>query len=296
MMRKRSQYSIKIDNRYQYSLYHERIKRNITTISAFISQPVDNDLYKLFTRYKCSFGNKLLSLLDYFEHYEMQLSYHPIRGFEMACSLDCMISRAGGGKQTWKNAITTLCMLGLLQQFKPKFGERGILLNSPAQACSVARADSKKRYPVTWYRVPEYTEEVLDKANELAAKALQYGSGIDKDGIRYELGATAANQICDTGYPKAEWRKAMEKAILSAIDEQLRANGYANLKGVLRASQGLTGYDESRILSTWKSYRHQLHSEIGICYGRPTAQQKSMFNLKNEEWIITKMETHGEIT
>jgi hypothetical protein len=276
--------------RYQYLEYQSRLMRNRSIISETISTPSDTDLYKLLTRYNCNVGDKLLWLLEFFENYDMKVSFHETRGIEMACPLDLMVARAGGAKRTWRRAIMTLCMMGLLNQFRPRVDERDIRLNTPAQDYSAARTNEVKRHPVTWYNVPEYTPAVLAVANERAAKALQFGSGIDKDIIRYSFGVPEANRICDTGYPKAKWRVEMEQSILQAIHERLKTDGYTTLNDALEAAQRLTEHDRNDILTTWRSYRLQLFNEEGIRYGRPTAQQKADFHLESDKWIITKVE------
>lgn len=280
---------------YQYDFsYRTRMTNNRTLILQRIHQPDGDDLTRLLTRYGCSLGTKLLWLLDYFAAYDMQVSFHETRGIEMACSYDRMVSGAGGNKGTWHRAIITFCMLGLLNQFKPRHNESYIGLNTPAQNYSVARTDETKRHPVTWYHVPEYTDEVLTLATERASIALRLGAGIDKDAIRYELGVLEANSICDTGYPKASWRKEMEQALQQAILAQIEEKGYTTLPDVLEAAQRRTGRDRNDLESTWKSYRHELFDQSGIQYGRPTAQQKAAFHLEGGKWIITQTKTLGE--
>ena len=276
-----------IHYRYMFQ-YRDQLIRNRERILQYLSEPVDEDLSRLLTRYGCSIGSKLLWLLEYFENYDMQLSIHEARGIEMACSLDFMVSRAGGSKQTWRRAILTLCALGLLRQYKPRRDARMGRMNSPAQNYSVARIVGEKRHPVTWYSVPAYTDEVMAHANERASILLKYRGGIDKDSILYELGAREANRICDTGYPKSPWRREIEQALFEVITAHLGERGYASLPGVLEAVQRRTGHDRERIMYAWKSYRHQLANEVNIRYGRPSARQKVAYCLHDNRWIITR--------
>lgn len=280
---------------YQYDFsYRSRLATNKTLILQHIQQSDTDDLARLLNRYGCSLGKKLLWLLDYFAAYDMKRSFHDTRGVEMFCSLDRMVSGAGGSKETWRKAIITLCVLGLLHQFRPRQSEPYIGLNTPAQDYSVARIKGKKRRPVTWYRVPEYTDEVLALATERASIVLRLGAGIDKDSIRYELGALEANSICDTGYPKSPWRTEMELALQQAILAQVEERGYTTLSDALEAAQRRTGRDRSDLEATWKSYRQELYNQSGIQYGRPKAQQKTAFNLESGKWIITQNKTLGE--
>jgi len=181
-----------------------------------------------------------------------------------------------------------LCALGLLRQFRPRLDSKLSYANTPAQQYSAKRVVGEKRYPVTWYSVPVYTDDLMAFANERASTFMKYRSGLDKDCIRFELGAREANRICDTGYPKSPWRAEMEKALYKAITEQIERRGYTILSDVLEAAQRRTWRSRNDILSTWKSYRHELEKRFGIQYGRPTTHQKAAFNLESDKWIITQ--------
>jgi len=136
--------------------------------------------------------------------------------------------------------------------------------------------------------VPEYSESLLMSAEKKAIITNKYKGGLDKDGIRYELGVSEANRICDTGYPKSERRKEAEDAILRAINKRIESKGYTTKEEVLSDAQIDTNQPIKLLKNTWRSYRHYLSDNYGIQYGAPNKNQRDMYQLEDDKWIITK--------
>ena len=278
--------------------YRKIISENMELLDRAIESGEYPKLSALLLSYRKSLYRKLLALHRYFSKYgndeRQRISYHEGRGWEMMLSYDVMTTLgAGKDKRTWEKAILKLCALQMLGCFRPRKGEYGYL-NSPVQQLSAQRAIEEKHKPVTWYRVPRYTEKLLRIAEEKAEAVKKAGNGINKDAIRDVVGSEKANKITDTGY---EIHKAtsMRRAILRAqVRIDIEKNGYTKKEKVIDACYGrslhsteIFGYRE-RWVETWKAYKPLLFEELKLKEGRPTKVEKERWRLNDDSWIIRK--------
>lgn len=232
------------------------------------------------------------------------------RGIEIPAAQDVLIKKYGGSKSTWRKAINRLCALGLLGQYRPRM-DRDEALNTPDQMYSAERAKRKAQRvraewknaaelnlfdtppssqnvkPVTWYRVPEYTPELLRIA-ENKAEAVRKGAANDKNAMRDEFGEVAANRITDTGYTlhpdEASRRAALDAALAAELDER----GYTTTSDLMQRAAALRPDTDKRWKETWNGYRKRLFDDNRLKRSQPTKEEKRRFNLDSNKHIIRR--------
>lgn len=195
----------------------------------------------------------------------------------------------GGSLETWAKTIPRLCVLGLIDSFKPKLnGSKD--RNTPEQQHSAERAIERGRKPVTWYHVPEYTEALLVEAEMRAAALDPIRGKLTKDGVRETLGADIANAADGQTYynmhPEAAERLGMLKEVLHELIDR---NGYTTAEELAqtvydRLEQLAPGrHSMRRIMDTWNNCPALAE---GMKIGRPTKAEMQRFGLQTQRHII----------
>jgi len=145
--------------------YKQSLSRNREAVARLLNGERQAEfpcLSKYLRAHEGSAGWKLDKLIDLFIRYDSDRPYPTLRpegNWFIPCSYDRM-QGLGGSLTTWTKLIPRLCALGLLDSFKPDTHAEYISRNTPEQKRSVERAIERGRKPVTWYHVPEYTEEL----------------------------------------------------------------------------------------------------------------------------------------
>ena len=275
--------------------YRKLIHENMEILDKAIASGEYPHLTALLLSYGKSLYNKLSALYKYFGSYgedeRQRMSYYEGRGWEMMLSYDTMTTLgAGTDKATWKKAIDKLCDLQMFGRFRPRSGKYSFL-NSSVQQLSADRAEKEGRNAVIWYRVPRYTDKLLQIAEGKALHVKVMGNGINKDAIRDAEGDVKANRITDTGYdihPDTAYRR---EALARALEMWMRIDGYATAKKVIDSAIELEdwkGFSYERWVETWKAYKPKLFADLGLKEGRPSKAEKERWALKADSWIIRK--------
>lgn len=270
--------------------YKRQLKQNAETIAEGLNNYPR--LSALLMAYNGSLYRKLMLIHEYLYRYgeddaRQQWSFHRVRGWEGMISLDTLVSLGGSDKETWRKAIFKLCALQMLGCFRPKTDKKYGLLNTSVQQLSADRAEAAGRNAVIWYRVPAYTDRLLQIADEKAEAVQQMGSGINKDAIRDAWGAVMANRVTDTGYPIHDDTQRRRQALKQALQRQLSAWGFTDSRRVMQeATEDTQSLDSFRWVETWKAYKRALYADLGLKEGRPTKAEKERWALKGDSWII----------
>ena len=203
-----------------------------------------------------------------------------------------LIKQYRGSASTWQACKTYLVTVGLLEVRRPT-GES----MTKAMRESVKRA-GKGRKTVLWYRVPDYTPERLQAAEQAAAR--YKAKGVNRTGLTIQGVIVAQGQ--DTAKKRlADWRKrshkdrAAEYEIIRQIQIAIRRKGYATKDGIIQRAAKITARVEKvdfiealyYVRRVWTNRNKRLLSRARAHYGRPTKQQKEQFHLKGNGWIIT---------
>lgn len=271
--------------------YKRQLKQNVETIADGLNNYPR--LSALLMAYNGSLYKKLMLIHEYLYRYgeddvRQQWSFHKVRGWEGMISLDTLVSLGGSDKETWRKAILKLCALQMLGCFRPRTDKKYGLLNTSVQRLSADRAEAAGRKPVIWYRVPAYTDRLLQIADGKAEAVRQLGSGIDKDAIRDAWGAVMANRITDTGYPMHDETQRRRQALKQALQRQLSAWGFTDSRHVMQEARENAGsfVYAYKWKDTWKAYKPALCADLGLKEGRPTKAEKERWALKGDSWII----------
>ena len=249
-------------------------------------------LSKYLRAHEGSAGWKLNNLHRHFIEYDSDRPYPSLRpgeGWFIPCSYDRMQS-LGGSLATWTKLIPRLCALGLLNSFKPDTHQESVGRNTPEQKRSAERAIERGRNPVTWYNVPEYTEELLQEAEKRASALASVHGKLTKDGMRETLGTEIANaadgQTFYNMHPEAFDRLGM---LAETLRELIGRNGYTTAEELTqtvynRLEQLAPGrHSMRRIMDTWNNSPALAE---GMKIGRPTKAEAQTFGLSNLKHII----------
>lgn len=210
------------------------------------------------------------------------------------CSFRYWANNYGGSLSTWNSLVHYCAALGLLELLKPTSKS----IPAPMkQAWIEARA--KKRPAELWYHVPDYTPEILTKAEDTIRAFKAEGinrTNLNKAAIIEALGQGAANHVYIDGRQMSYKEKAVERAIVDAIKDGITKHGYTTKAAVMLEARKyivskrriMKKADAERKLSrVWENRNKNLLSRAKASYRRPTAEEKRKYNLSDHGWIIT---------
>ena len=215
---------------------------------------------------------------------------------------DKLIDAYGGSASTWQTYKNYFVLVGLLDQRRPtKKSTSGFMKES------LRRAEQSHHRPVMWYRVPEYTPERLQAAEQAIQR--HKAAGINRTNLTVQ-GAIIAHGREITKKRLVNWSsrsysdKNAEQEIIRQIKMAVNRKGYALKDDVIRRAAQCTATREKTdlaealcyIRNLWANRSKRLLSLAGMRYGKPTGEQKAQFRLKNSGWIITPHKNHWCIT
>ena len=215
----------------------------------------------------------------------------------------------GGGRSTYEAVINLMCLTGLMVKHNPNVIDRQHMTFIDDEArLHAARQRGRRRIRRVkqfsariYYHLPLWTDEVLTRADQLAqANTGTLTRAIDSYGVdqaQQQLD-TRRRIPHDTERARADIRAYVVKHI---------GKGYVTRAEILRSVHTLTTreinrrsrikqgkrvppaddrktVDLNRILP---AYMPVLAEDLNLHYGRPTADQKKRYNLKDNRYILT---------
>lgn len=246
------------------------------------------DEYPALTAYfkKTSGKRCLIGLLDVLRSYDKPMFTMKNGKAYYAVSQRYLIMVHGGSQQTWNSCLTFLAVIGLIERIRPSKDSR-----IPAIKAMYEKAKEKKLSSQLLYSIPEYTPEVLRKADEVVALWKSKGvstSNITKLSVVTVIGKQEADRSTITIHRPGSDNEAAIKEMLFRITKTVEAKGYTTKNEVLAMTATRTPRTEYQLERIWKQVHNSILQEAGASYHRPTKEQKEQFNLANDNWIITK--------
>lgn len=212
-------------------------------------------------------------------------------------SMRQMAAEAGGSLTTWNNFVHYCAAVGLLVILKPTKKT-----TSSAMKKSVTMAEKRKCKSVLWYHIPNYTPDILSAADETILSFNAQGinsSSLNKAAIIEALGQGAANHVYIDGRQKSRREKALERAIIEAIKNDIFQRGYttkaivmleARKQIVSKRRMMKKAEAEKSFVRIWENRNKYLLFRAGASYHRPTKKEKQLYSLSGNGWIITAIE------
>ena len=272
-------------------LYRQGISPNLDTLTlALDSGNYPRLNHYLRQTYSGAAFKRLCNFHDYFLKGGIdKFSYEEHRGIEVLASMATLANAYGGSVWTWYRRLLEFQILGLVILKRPKKDD---IYNSNRQNASVQRAEeasakSGRRYnPCNWYRIPVYDDALFVKA-ESRVDDLKRIKG--KASLVDLYGTREASRILDNHTGITEGMKAKREALLKALEIELSNNGYAYPNSVIERAATLLKADIRSVENAWKQYLPTLLEENNLRKGKPTKQQREMFNLASMKHIITRL-------
>lgn len=258
-------------------------------------------LAKELTRYKGALCKRLIQFMEHLTEYTFA-AYHDRR--DAAChfvSLETLVKKYGGSQQTWHSYIVYWAALGLVE--RRKITSLGKLAHS-AMAISYQRSKDNAHRPVSWYHVPSFTSALLDQAEQTAARFEREGisrSNLSMAGLMEAVGEKAARKAIIHSYKPSVLDQEAERAFLSEIRRTIDEYGYSTKNQIMRAVVGIWHewfYKDrpplyqwkTTVNRVWKNRSKRILKAAEAVYSRPTRQEKDIFGLSEDHWIIRKKE------
>lgn len=188
-------------------------------------------------------------------------------------SLDYLVSSYGGSKRTWSSSISLLVTVGLLNRVKPDEATLNPLFHQ-----LYVEGASRGRVPKSVYSVPAYTPELFRRAEAVLQEWQETGvstTKVTKASTINALGQAAANGIFRDGRQKSYQPEAQRiiKRIVCAVQK----------RGYLTKAEAV-GEDER----AWQIMHKYILTSANARYRKPTGNEKRLFGLTNDKWIITE--------
>lgn len=190
--------------------------------------------------------------------------------------------------------LNYLCALGLLKKIEqpiPKMSGRTKRrfmrkINISNVSRNIMRYKSTNIRAINTFDLVKYTPEVLKSCNDQAQRILR--SGLTRGNISYNyLAINGLEDIAHNVYNEDKSFSVAKKEheydqLIECIDFLIKQKGYATKKDIF---DNLC-LDDSEINKLYVIFKKRLGERYN--YKRPTNGQKEQFNLKNDNWIITK--------
>lgn len=156
------------------------------------------------------------------------------------------------------------------------------------------RAPTPYKQGIMWYHVPEYTPELLQRAEQYAAIWQQSGhtrKAISKATLIRLYGYEDADRAYGYNAVKLSKRsKEAERRIRAEAEKLIKADGYFYPQQLLsiciRQSEAEAQADAAAINKTWTSIKAPLMQENGWKYSKPSKAEKEKYSLADDRWII----------
>ena len=249
-------------------------------------------LYHELSKYGGSLLKKLVNLIQAGEQTQNRAIIERGKAWFFV-SFSWLVAKNGGSLQSWCESLHYCAALGLIQI---RTVTRKTL--SPALQKSLNHITDAKHKPVNYYHIPAYTTAILEQAERKAQRFKEKGinrTGLTKGGVIEAIGQKHANAIYIDGRTKSKLERETEATIIRIMQEAITKHGYT-LKGeILNKTAGALyrkykmRWREMHLYAggIWKNRSKALLSKAGAVYKRPTAEQKQVFSLQTNGWIIT---------
>ena len=191
-------------------------------------------------------------------------------------SLDYLASSYGGSKRTWSSSISLLVTVGLLNRVKPDEATLNPLFHQ-----LYVEGASRGRVPKSVYSVPAYTPELFHRAEAVLQEWQETGvstTKVTKASTINALGQAAANGIFRDGRQKSYQPESTAPVRIKRIVCAVQKRGYLTKAEAVGEDMNAHGRSCTRYILTSANAR----------YRKPTSNEKRLFRLMNDKWIITE--------
>lgn len=205
------------------------------------------------------------------------------------------ICRKGGDKKTASACITMFCLFGLIEKRSANW-----YLDPHADGYSFMAKGHRERAPnpygrgIMWYHIPEYTPDLLQRAERYAAIWQESGhtrKAISKPTLIRLYGFEEADRAY--GYNDVRLSKRSreaERRIRAEAEKLIRTAGYFYpqqlLTNCIRQLEAEAQTDAAAINKTWTSIKAPLMKDNGWKYSKPSKAEKQKYSLADDRWII----------
>ena len=222
-----------------------------------------------------------------------------------------LVGRYGGSPQTYAAVLNLCCVCGLMIKHNPNHMDKhhNTKLDTDARQYAARQRGrlgiwQRKEYNArVYYHLPRWTAEVLQRAEELAR---QNTGTLTRMIDTY--GEEAARASLDTGRTIPRDTERARGQIKAYVEKQLQRKGYTTKREILRGVHVLTSREIRRreqvrpetgerktvnLDPVLTAYMPQLKQELGLYFGRPTAEIREQLReiygaeITGREWIIT---------
>ena len=205
------------------------------------------------------------------------------------------ICRNGGDKKTASACIAMFCLFGLVEKrasnwyLDPNIDSPSFMAKGHRE-----RAPTPYKQGIMWYHVPEYTPELLQRAEQYAAIWQESGhtrKAISKATLIRLYGYEDADRAYGYNAVKLSKRsKEAERRIRAEAEKLIKASGYFYPQQLLsiciRQLEAEAQAEAAAVNKTWTSIKAPLMQENGWKYSKPSKAEKEKYSLANDRWII----------
>lgn len=264
------------------------IKENIARIKTGISSEDYPVLSSYLSNKRSTLKDHLLFMLEYMAANKAVTIFGGLRYWQRR--QEDLIKDHGGTAEAWQSHLVFICLTGLLKRVKPNAQTKN---REMAAAYFKAREDGKTQ-PI-FYSCHLYTAarmaQIEAQARRFKERGVSIGHIRETDIIALYGPATANLFYQDMRTISAEDEEAARR-IISAINEQIKARGYAIKKEAVKAAARGTWEQEE----LYQKIQHQAAQLTGLCqdhglsYRRANKEECQMLGLNYGAKIILPLE------
>lgn len=191
--------------------------------------------------------------------------------------------------------ITMFCLFGLIEKRSANW-----YLDPHADGYSFMAKGHRERAPnpygrgIMWYHIPEYTPELLQRAERYAAIWQESGhtrKAISKPTLIRLYGFEEADRAYGYNDVKLSKRsREAERRIRAEAEKLIRTAGYFYpqqlLTNCIRQLEAEAQTDAAAINKTWTSIKAPLMKDHGWKYSKPSKAEKQKYSLADDRWIM----------
>lgn len=188
---------------------------------------------------------------------------------------------------TFTSNMILLLSLGLLKRCRPNERSRATAMRTAYRTSLI-----KGNRPVSFFAVPEYTPEVIAKAESVLATFEANGvntSKITHDSLIRAIGKEKANEIYVTFTNVSHKRTTAEQALLDAVEDELSYKPYTTKQEILALAAH--DVDMKMIVRTWQTENRRLLKLCSAEYRAPRKTDYFSDRLENRSWIVCKRDS-----